>query len=131
LKASGCNLSKDISKEKEQCLPFFVAAEAESFKRCFMDADNAEANPLSHEMKQAKESSLRYFNLPDEDRLTIEAVLMGKQALDDLPQLKARIVQIFISSTFTGKCVCLRSTWLYSYVIAVGPNGQMQFLIER
>ena len=62
-----------------------------------------EKRMLTEIEKWELEAPLRYSYLSEDERETVEAVLYGRQPLEDLPSLRARVVRIFISSTFTGK----------------------------
>ena len=49
-------------------------------------------------------NTFRFGDLPDVMSSIVDSVLRGWHPINELPNLKPKVVQVFISSTFTGKC---------------------------
>ena len=62
----------------------------------------AERRLLSAVDSNKLEQKFRYAHLRPEEFPLVDAILKGKVPFNSLPQAEARVIRLFISSTFTG-----------------------------
>ena len=63
-----------------------------------------EVERLSASEMESRERPFRFLDLPPHEARVVDAVLRGRCAINDLPPLGHRVVRLFVSATFTGRC---------------------------
>ena len=95
-------------KQQNDILTLILFTEAvKGFTPLYQDAPVVENGRGSPADLAEKEGGLRYRHLPESELRVVESILKGWHPLHTLPRLTARVVRIFISSTFTGRMYIL------------------------